>query len=117
MGVAANLTSLAASYLAYSSAVAGPAAALLLYTPRAGAAGLVAASLIGVAQAMPDREVTLAQVLKLRMKHVPALYVGGLGAGALLFARGLATLPLLIGGAAAGWTYLRFFQAREGGAR
>ena len=29
----------------------------------------------------------------------------------------LATLPLLIGGAAAGWTYLRFFQAREGGAR
>lgn len=73
------------------------------------------ASLVGVAQAMPDREVTLAQVVKLRMKQVPGLYVSVVTAGALLARRGLATLPLLLGGATAGWAYLRFFQLREGG--
>jgi hypothetical protein len=39
------------------------------------------------------------------------------GVGAALVGRGLAISPLLFGGAAAGWVYLRFFQAREGGGR
>ena len=115
VGFTASTTALAASYLAYAGS-SSPAASLL-HTPRAGAAGLVAASLVGVVQAMPDREVTLAQVVKLRMKHVPALYVAGLGATSLLVGRGLATIPLLLGGAGVGWGYLRFLKAHEGGGR
>jgi hypothetical protein len=114
---AGSVSTMATSYLAFSATAAGPVRALLLHTPRHGAAGLVAACLVGVAQAMPDREVTLAQDVKLRMKHVPGLYVGCVGVGAALVGRGLAISPLLFGGAAAGWVYLRFFQAREGGGR
>ena len=115
---AGSVAAMAASSLAYSASAAGPAGALLLHTPRHGAAGLVAACLVGVAQAMPDREVTIAQAVKLRMKHVPGVYAACMSAAALLVGpRGLATLPLLLGGLAGGWTYLRFFQAREGGGR
>jgi hypothetical protein len=108
----------AATRRAVASVNSVAAAAAYLHTPRHGAAGLIAASLVGVAQAAPDRQVTVAKAWTLRMKHVPGVY---LCAAALvdLVSRGrlLATLPLAAGGAYAGWVYLRYFQAREGGGR
>lgn len=111
--MASAASALAVSYAAY--VLGGSAAAF--HTPRAGAVGLVGACLVGVAQAAPDREITLMQTWKLRMKHVPAAYLAAASLVAPAVGRGAATLPLAFGGAAAGWAYLRHFQAKDNGAR
>jgi hypothetical protein len=116
-GVASAWSALVAASAATAVRRAYSASGLSLLTPRHGAAGLVGACLVGVAQAAPDRTVTVAKAWALRMKHVPGVYLATVALVDLVGGRGraLATLPLALGGAYAGWAYLRYFQAREGG--
>ncbi|KAF8062961.1 haloacid dehalogenase-like hydrolase domain-containing protein [Scenedesmus sp. PABB004] len=82
-----------------------------LYTQFTGFHGVLAGLLVAVKQIMPDHEVVLGGMLRLRARYFPSAYVLTVTALALL-SRAWAALPFLWFGTYAAWLYLRFFQAQ-----
>lgn len=82
----------------------------LLYSEISGFHGVIAGILVAVKQLTPDTEVTVLQVVKLRAKHLAALYVLVASVTGLFLHCAISTVPFVVCGAYSAWFYLRFFQ-------
>jgi hypothetical protein len=87
-------------------------AASLLYLPVCGFQGGLAALLVALKQLIPDNEVTLLNVLRLRVRQLAGLYVAGLLLASALTGTFVKLGLLALFGAYSAWLYLRFFQPK-----
>jgi len=98
-------------FLAY---MFGPRLGFILYGKYCGFQSLLGAYLVAVKQIMPDSEVRIFFVVKLRAKYLSGVYVliTTVVAG---FSESYYTVGLTLVGAYMAWLYLRFFQTKLDG--
>jgi membrane associated rhomboid family serine protease len=85
---------------------------IFLYTPLSGFHGVLSGFLVGVKQIMPDQEITILFVLKLRAKWLPSLLVLVSIIVSILATDSTSYLPFIIFGTYSSWLYLRFLQRK-----
>lgn len=95
-------------YLAY--ALDRNESSKLLFTEICGFHGVTAGMLVAVKQILPDSEVSIFKVPKLRVKHLASLYIVTACVISLVSKRIIATMPFVFGGTYSAWFYLRFLQ-------
>lgn len=83
-----------------------------LYTPLYGFHGVLSGFLVGVKQIMPDQEMTLFYVLKLRAQWLPSLLVLVSIIVSILATESTTYLPFIIFGTYGSWLYLRYIQKK-----
>jgi membrane associated rhomboid family serine protease len=84
----------------------------LLFSEYGGFHGNLAGLLVALKQVMPENEVTLFGFVKLKIKHLPVLYVVLSTVASAVLGGALNTVPFILFGAYAAWVYLRFFQQK-----
>lgn len=104
----------------------------LLYADMAGFHGVLGALLVGIKQALPDKEAKLLSFVKIPSKvriavhfashisllqYLPGLYLLVCVALGLVLGRVLEVAALVLFAQYAGWWYLRFLQPRQDGSR
>ncbi|KAG0474560.1 hypothetical protein HPP92_014246 [Vanilla planifolia] len=83
-----------------------------LYTPVSGFHGVLAGLLVGIKQLMPDQELNLLFLIKIRAKWLPSI-LAMISIAVSVFLPEFATyLPILLFGIYMSWLYLRYFQKR-----
>uniref|UniRef100_A0A1D1XS99 Transmembrane protein 115 n=1 Tax=Anthurium amnicola TaxID=1678845 RepID=A0A1D1XS99_9ARAE len=83
-----------------------------LYTPISGFHGVLSGFLVGIKQIMPDQEVGLFFLLKIKAKWLPSLLVLLSVALSLFTVEALSYLPTQIFGIYTSWIYLRYLQRK-----
>ncbi|PKA47660.1 hypothetical protein AXF42_Ash014437 [Apostasia shenzhenica] len=83
-----------------------------LYTPLSGFHGVLAGFLVGIKQIMPDQELGLFFLLKIRAKWIPTLLALVSIAVSFFVPESASYLPTMLFGIYTGWLYLRYFQKR-----
>ncbi|XP_020577581.1 rhomboid-like protein 19 isoform X2 [Phalaenopsis equestris] len=83
-----------------------------LYTPVSGFHGILAGFLVGIKQLMPDHELSLFFLLKIRAKWIPTLIATVSVAVSFFVPESASYLPTVLFGFYMGWLYLRYFQTK-----
>lgn len=107
----AGLSGFTVLFLAY---MFGPRLGFILYGKYCGFQALLAAYLVAVKQIMPDSELRLLFVLKLRAKYLPGLYLL-ITSIVSAIQESYFTISLVTSGTYFAWIYLRFFQTKMEG--
>lgn len=94
-----------AVYVTFASTMNGK----LLYSEFNGFHGVLAGLLVGVKQIMPDHEIKLVGVVKLRVKYLPSILIL-LATAVAVALNSYLELPFVVIGTYSAWLYLRFFQ-------
>lgn len=85
-------------------------ASTVLYAPVCGFQGAVSGLLVTLKQAVPESDVRLAHVLKVKMTFVPIIYVLCVCCMAILRGHVLKYVPFTVFGWYTSWVYLRYFH-------
>ncbi|KAH9288500.1 hypothetical protein KI387_032617 [Taxus chinensis] len=80
------------------------------YTPLYGFHGVLSGFLVGVKQIMPDQEMTVLLVIKLRAQWLPSLLVLVSIIVSILTTESTTYLPFILFGTYGSWLYLRYIQ-------
>lgn len=88
----------------------------LLYAEISGFQGILAGLLVALKQVIPETEVTLLQLLKLRAKHLAGIFVVVSLVASIILGCVMKLLPPVVLGALTGWLYLRYLQVKGDGA-
>ncbi|GAB4854934.1 Rhomboid-like protein 19 [Ancistrocladus abbreviatus] len=83
-----------------------------LYIPISGFYGVLSGFLVGIKQILPDQELSLFSVLRIKAKWLPSLMLLLPIAVSFFVAGSVAYLPTLIFGTYMSWIYLRYLQRR-----
>ncbi|XP_010253631.1 PREDICTED: rhomboid-like protein 19 [Nelumbo nucifera] len=83
-----------------------------LYTPLSGFHGVLSGFLVGIKQIVPDQELALFSVLKIKAKWVPSLLLFLAIATSFFTENAASYLPTLIFGTYTSWIYLRYLQRK-----
>ncbi|MQL82314.1 hypothetical protein Taro_014799 [Colocasia esculenta] len=83
-----------------------------LYTPVSGFFGILSGFLVGIKQIMPDQEVGLFFLLKIKAKWLPSLLVLVSSALSFFLVETVSYIPTLVFGIYTSWIYLRYLQKK-----
>ncbi|KAK1309417.1 hypothetical protein QJS10_CPA09g01732 [Acorus calamus] len=83
-----------------------------LYTPLSGFHGVLAGFLVGIKQIIPDQELSLFLVLKIKAKWMPSLAILVAIIACFFTSESASYLPTFIFGTYVSWIYLRYLQRR-----
>ncbi|CBI31477.3 hypothetical protein AAG906_034404 [Vitis piasezkii] len=83
-----------------------------LYMPLSGFHGVLSGFLVGIKQIIPDQELSLFSLLKIRARWLPSLMLLLSIAISFFTTESAAYLPALIFGTYMGWIYLRYLQRK-----
>ncbi|KAF8403037.1 hypothetical protein HHK36_011132 [Tetracentron sinense] len=81
-----------------------------LYTPLSGFHGVLSGFLVGIKQIVPDQELSLFSLLKIKAKWMPSLMLLMSIAISCFIPESATYLPTLISGTYISWVYLRYLQ-------
>ncbi|KAH9618940.1 hypothetical protein KSS87_000157 [Heliosperma pusillum] len=84
----------------------------ICYMPISGFQGVLSGFLVGVKQIMPDHELSLFGVARLKAKWLPSLMIVLSITGSFFIPDSAAYLPMIMFGSYMSWIYLRFFQTK-----
>ncbi|XP_057979560.1 rhomboid-like protein 19 [Malania oleifera] len=85
---------------------------IYLYMPLSGFHGVLSGFLVGVKQIIPDQELSLFSLLRIKAKWLPSLMLLLSIAISFFTTESAAYLPILIFGTYISWIYLRFLQRK-----
>ncbi|GAB2286796.1 Rhomboid-like protein 19 [Dionaea muscipula] len=85
---------------------------LYLYMPISGFYGVILGFLVGIKQILPDLELSLVSLLRIKAKWLPSLVLLLSIVASFFIAGSAAYLPTLIFGTYISWIYLRYLQRR-----
>ncbi|KAL9227957.1 hypothetical protein vseg_003587 [Gypsophila vaccaria] len=85
---------------------------LYLYMPMSGFQGVLAGFLVGIKQIVPNQELSLFGVARLKAKWLPSIMIVISIIASFFVADSAAYLPMIIFGSYMSWIYLRFFQTK-----
>ncbi|XP_078440405.1 rhomboid protein-like protein [Wolffia australiana] len=83
-----------------------------LYVQISGFQGVLLGFLVGIKQIMPDQEISLFSLLKIKAKWLPSLFVLASTAWSFFSLEAMSYLPTLIFGVYTSWIYLRYLQKK-----
>ncbi|KAJ0970499.1 hypothetical protein J5N97_023376 [Dioscorea zingiberensis] len=83
-----------------------------LYTPISGFHGVLSGFLVGIKQIMPDQELSLFFVAKIKAKWLPSVVVLISVAASFFMTDSPSYLPTILFGIYMSWIYLRYFQRK-----
>lgn len=96
----------------YVAQMANPTA---LYLHISGFHGVIGGLLVGIKQALPDREARIFSVVRIPGKYLPSIYVLAGAALGLVMREVYEVALFILFGTYFAWWYLRFFQGRSDG--
>jgi hypothetical protein len=118
IGVSGGLTFFLVTFIYYIQAVtmagtaAGDNAGDILYDPICGFQGGLAALLVGVKQAIPDKDITMLSSFQFKTKDLPGVYLVAILIWGIITGSTLKLLPFALFASYTAWFYLRFFAYR-----
>ncbi|CAO2817588.1 unnamed protein product [Amaranthus hypochondriacus] len=83
-----------------------------LYMPISGFHGVLSGFLVGIKQIVPDQELSLFGIAKVKAKWLPSIMILLSITASFFLAESAAYLPMLIFGTYMSWIYLRYMQRR-----
>ncbi|KAH7662633.1 putative membrane protein [Dioscorea alata] len=83
-----------------------------LYTPISGFHGVLSGFLVGIKQIMPDQELSLFFIIKIRAKWLPLIVVLISVAASFFTTDSVPHVPIILFGIYMSWIYLRYFQRK-----
>ncbi|KAL4522182.1 hypothetical protein Ndes2437B_g07920 [Nannochloris sp. 'desiccata'] len=118
IAAAGGLTFFLVTFIYYVQAVtmagtpAGDSAGDILYDPICGFQGGLGALLVGVKQAIPDKDITMLSFFQFKTKDLPGLYLVVVSILGIVTGSMLKLVPFALFGSYTAWFYLRFFAYR-----
>ena len=92
---------------------AGDSAGDILYDPICGFQGGLGALLVGIKQAIPDKDITMLSFFQFKTKDLPGIYLIVILILGIITSSTLKLLPFALFGSYTAWFYLRFFAYRS----
>jgi hypothetical protein len=92
---------------------AGDSAGDILYDPICGFQGGLAALLVGVKQAIPDKDITMFSFLQFKTRDLPGIYLVAILIWGIVTGSTLKLFPFAVFSCYTAWFYLRFFAYRS----
>ncbi|XP_019107743.1 rhomboid-like protein 19 isoform X2 [Beta vulgaris subsp. vulgaris] len=86
---------------------------IYLYMPISGFHGVLSGFLVGIKQIVPDQELSLFGIAKVKAKWLPSIMILLSVTASFFLADSVAYLPMLIFGTYMSWIYLRYLQRRQ----
>lgn len=83
-----------------------------LYTPLSGFQGVLSGFLVGIKQIIPDQELSLFFLLKIKAKWMPTIVALASVAISFFTTEAVSYLPTILFGIYMSWIYLRYFQKK-----
>jgi membrane associated rhomboid family serine protease len=118
IAAAGGLTFFLVTFIYYIQAVtmagtaAGDSAGDILYDPICGFQGGLGALLVGVKQAIPDKDITMLSFFQFKTDDLPGVYLIAILIWGIITGSTLKLLPFALFGSYTAWFYLRFFAYR-----